>query len=563
MAVREGIKGEFYYIHNNYNNALQALKDYDYHSHITNAEEMTIRYTLDYQKKREEKIYKTLGIDLSSPIPAKKLYEKLYGTKFKDEKEIDNKLDQALRLLNQFFLDMYTFDGRNIFEDENSEKPTDAQKLVSRMYNIKKNLGIWLEKTDLDQNLIEASELEQIANDSMNYWNTEIKEKLLEKDGIDLKVDTNGELIGIIDETSLNKILQKYKSYANDIFGSLSEKGGESLMNGIAGGIMYSTSREMAETNKQKFKGRIEFKNFFKDIDKLNNTDLSKDGDINARTLQNYKMQLENNIERIRKIHNINTPFFKLNIKNVNPKADQVFVLNIETEIEPEFLTFGVSNKMGHTSNKSLKIQSTSLYSILSNSFLTQQALAKMKFSNYVTEVLTNMFINEAGVLQWKIEKPLQGTLIKDILTNLVNTFAYVWLTGGDLDDKTHADFFMMTKNGVVKKGKKNILLPADTYFVSMSSILEKVLKLFKDSASSGFRGGKQIFGTIGYNKELISKQELTKISNLKKYDKDGNLIETDDLKKKMLDVSMGIIQKISKSEQTISISNYGILVGK
>ena len=92
----------------------------------------------------------------------------------------------------------------------------------------------------------------------------------------------------------------------------------------------------------------------------------------------------------------------------------------------------------------------------------------------------------------------------------------------------------------------KKKLLSANTYFVSMSSILEKVLKNFGQSTS--------IFKKVAYNKEKIEKSTLEEISELKSK---KNL---DLLNNKMENVTTDIITKISK-ESAINISNYGVLL--
>lgn len=534
MAAIENIEGQFFYVHNNYENAIQSLKNID-NLNITEREKSILENCIRIQKERENKVYQALGIDYSKEgaIPSQELYEKLYGVKIQDKNgNIDNKLDQALRLLNQFFIDMYTLDNdRDLLEEETSEKPTDAERIVRRMYTIKERMESWLQKTPLDSSQISSEDLTNIAVSSMNYWNSELKNSL-SKEGIELRVDENGNLTGTYTQDELDKILHKYKGKAKDIFGGLSESGSQYFMSSCANYIIYSTSRWADEENKQKFK-EASFNEFFKNPERF-----SQEYDVNTETMLEYKQEIEDRVKLIKENHSFGTPFFDIKVSS-NPKADEIFAIKVENSIKPEFVNFGVSNKMGYTKNKSLKIQTTSLKAILSNAYLNDKSL--LNDTDLIVKAITFVLINEAGVLNWSSGKLIQNSNLDSIIAKLVNTFAYIWLTGGDVD-KTHADFFLLTKNGVAK----NKLLSANTYFVSMSSILEKVLKNYGQSSS--------IFKKVAYNKAKIEKGTLQEISDLKSK-KDLQLLND-----KMNEVTSDIITKISK-ESPINISNYGVLL--
>ena len=219
---------------------------------------------------------------------------------------------------------------------------------------------------------------------------------------------------------------------------------------------------------------------------------------------------------------------------------------------------------MGYTKNKRLNIQGTSIGAMLANAFLSDEATVYtkngsdiierggtsiFKEASYVVKAITYSLVNEAGILNWE-GKPIQNTTIDNILRRFTTTFAYIWFTGGDIG-KSHADFFIVTKNGILKNSKE--LLDANTYFISMSSILEKALNSLERTEA--------FFGKVSYSKPIIDKNTMNNIKELKSEKKEKEL---DFL---MFNTSKIIIDKISKVEKnkgskSIEINNYGILVG-
>lgn len=547
----------FYYINNNKEHLLENLAAWD-SLDINKKEIWVLEKSIQLQKNREKKVYETLSIN-EDPIPVNSLYEKIYGKKIETNNGTkENILDQSLRLLNKFFIDMYTIDNRILIQEEEKveEKPTDAQIIVKRFNEINKYLNIWLEKTDLDTSIINADYLNKIASDSMNFWNEKIK-KSLSKDNIDLTLDSDNNIVGIqnYSEEQLKKITSRYKSFANNIFGGLSEAATQFFASVTSGYIIYGTSDINDSQSRITFKNNKNFKDYFKDNEWL------KIGDINSEQIKDYQDELKKRQAEICKLHSFREPFFSLNLENVNPKADEIFAMQITNDINPEFLTFGISNKMGHSKSTKINFQNTSLGAMLANVFLSDNIFIEdsdinerggstiLNEAETIVKAITYTLINEAGILKWdKTIKPIQNTTIDAILMRFTTAFAYIWLTGGEIG-KSHADFFLMSKNGIEKQGKTKKLLSANTYFISMSSILEKALKYLKQTTA--------FFNKVDYTKAIIDEKNLKEIGDLKA--ENGS-----DLDNKMYTVAKNTISNISKTKHGtgVQISNYGILLG-
>ena len=547
----------FYYINNNKEHLLENLKAWD-SLDINKKEIWILEKSIQLQKNREKKVYEILGIN-EDPIPVNSLYEKIYGKKIETNNGgRENILDQSLRLLNKFFIDMYTIDNRILIEEEEKieEKPTDAQILVKRFNEINKYLNIWLEKTILDSSIINAEQLSKIASDSMTFWNEKIK-KSLSKDNINLTLDSDNNIIGIenYSEEELKKITSRYKSFANNIFGGLSEAATQFFASAISGYIIYGTSDINDSQSKITFKNNKDFEDYFKDNEWL------KSGDINNEQIKDYQNELRKRQAEICKLHSFREPFFSLNLENVNPKADEIFAMRITNDINPNFLTFGISNKMGRSKSTKINFQGTSVGAMLANAFLSDNIFIDdsdinerggstiLNEAETVVKAITYTLVNEAGILRWDNKvKPIQNASIEAILMRFTTAFAYIWLTGGEIG-KSHADFFLMSKNGIEGRGKNKKLLSANTYFISMSSILEKALNYLKQTSA--------FFSKVDYTKAIIDEKDLKEIGELKSENEN-------DLDNKMYTIAKNTISNISKTKHGtgVQISNYGILLG-
>ena len=105
MAVITDIKGKYYYIHNNKENLSGSFKNIE----LIEKEKTILQLCIDKQKEREQKVLNLAGVKNTE-----ELYEKLYGKKSKENNQ--NRLDESLSLLEEFFMDVFSYesDGNKI-----------------------------------------------------------------------------------------------------------------------------------------------------------------------------------------------------------------------------------------------------------------------------------------------------------------------------------------------------------------------------------------------------------------------------------------------------------------
>lgn len=516
MAVITDIKGQYFYIHNNpdsLNGSFQKIT-------LLDKEKTILAKCILVQKTREQKVLK-----MAKATTVENLYEILFGIKTGDKKE--NDLDQCLRILQQYFIDVFSYNGVSVFDKKFKYESGISKKIINSFYNIKKDLSRWLIDNNINEQNINLELIHNILDKTVPVFNEKMKEQtgidfnIKEENGI-MKIDGNINSNGV--EEILKKIFDQYKPAAYGFFGDLSEAGTVYCKNVGTDIILHRMSTSdwytKRDSNSNNLPLEIQYKNIYskykKEIEKLRNRLISD---------------------------NVVTENFSIKSSSF-VKADEIFAFQTTINGNEELFTFGISNKMAASENSSLKIQDTSLSAILSNIYI----LNSFGDVEYISKAIQFILVNTSGLLDWdhlygrgKREVDIKigdgPTTIEKILRQLVSSFAYLWFTGGSVMGSAHADYFLITKNG-------------KTYFIPFSLILEKILKNLEEEDS--------YFSAIGFNKEPINKNKFDNLKKAKlliKNDKFYSSLNTD--MKEIFKESMGKINKPT----LISIRDYTNLI--
>ena len=481
MAVITDIKGKYYYIHNNKENLSGSFKNIE----LIEKEKTILQLCIDKQKEREQKVLNLAGVKNTE-----ELYEKLYGKKSKENNQ--NRLDESLSLLEEFFMDVFSYesDGNkiSILSDKNNKNKINenfCSKVVNSFLNYKTEFKNWLKNNkQLDENNININNINMILDKTTPFLNKKVQDKIhfntIEENGV-RKIE------GSINLETTKKILEdamkEYKSSAYNFFGDLSEAGSVCCVDsGLDYILRMSTSDWFVKGSKLEHDLLPEQLNFNKIKEKY------------SKEINNLKTQIENS--------GVATENFSIKPSSFL-KADEIFGIKIEIDGKTDFFTFGISNKMAATLDSlSVKAQDTSLNAILSNMYMV-----KGQDTEYISKAIQFILVNASGILSWDRKKPRDkanvnielgdgNTTIERILRQLVAAFSYIWFTGGDVMGAGHADYFLVTKN-------------FKTYFLPFSSVLEKIKKNMdaKDS----------YFSAIGYNRTLMNPEYLITLGHMKK----------------------------------------------
>lgn len=502
MAVIQNIENQYFYIHNNYDNALGSLAKIE----LLNRENEILKRTIDAQILREQKIYEIAKVNT-----VEELYESLFG--IKTEKNLENELDSTLRVLWQYFVNVYTYNGTSMYDKKFKFHEGAALQILQSFYNIKNDFSNWLKISEIDQGQINIEHINQILTNITSFMNSSMK-NLLNKDGVKFEIKENNGKISLDGNLTseganqiLEKILKRYVEGGNDLFGMISESGSVYCKAAGSKWIRMSTS------------------DWFNKNDKNNDYLLSEIQQDNM--VKKYKKQLEDLKNEVIK-QNIVTESFSIKASSLL-KADEVFGIETKIDGDSKIFTFGISNKLGRADITDLKIQQTSLSAILSNIYI----LKNYGNVEYISKAIQFIMVNEAGVLNWenKISLSNVNTYIQEILQQLIKSFSYLWFTGGDIMGSAHADFFLVTKNG-------------KTFFVPFSKVLIAIQNNLSNSNS--------FFASIGFNKISIPEKEMDEIKKRKNKDDENHTY----LEGYMKNIFKNTIKGISKDTQ-IKITDY------
>ena len=506
MAIIHDIEGQYFYIHNNPQHLDGSLQNIT----LKTKEDEILKACIKAQVEREQKILKVAGVG-----SVDELYISLFG--IKNEKIKENELDASLRILWQYFVDVYTYNGQDVIDKKFKFQPGAAEKIINSFYNIEQDFSNWLANNKIDKTSINIQTINKILNNIVPHMNNEMK-RLLNEKGVNFNLKEENGLIKIDGDINskgtliiLEQILKQYSSGSNDFFGMISEAGAVYCKAVGSKWIRMSTSDwfNKSDTDKSYLHPEIQY-------------------DSMVRKYKNEIDTLKNKIVEGK----IGTEAFFIKSSSLL-KADEVF--GIETTIfgKKEFFTFGISNKLGRTDNTDLKIQDTSLNSILSNIYILNSYGAV----EYISKAIQFILVNESGIGNWKdIYIDGENTAVSTLLRRLVGAFSYLWFTGGDIMGSAHADFFLVTKNG-------------KTFFVPFSKVLKAIQK--------DVEGENTYFAAISYDKTIhIDEDKMNIIKKRKNKDDEDHIY----LESYMREVFKNNMKKISKATQ-IKISDFNNII--
>jgi len=471
-----------------------------------NGEQVAIKM-LKFQMERENQIYNSLGLapiqtDSNGKITnadnlIEQMRNKLYDLDDK-QKSVKNSED-CIKLLGDFFIELLT---KNT--DIKGENIEDYKEAIYNLKNIRDSFKKYYDQ--LTNNLKEVADRNNIAiNDILEvteYWNTEIKSSLKSgKNGFTF-YEESGEINGNLSLEELKKILTAYKGKQNDIIGGIGEAATIFLTKEIKEHITDNVIRiiDKGTTSRWDEKSAIYKKNY-------------------EDTVIEAVQELKNN-KYVEEIFDMDT--------SKNLKADEVFDIILKTndsKIE-KIISFGISNKTGFSKSGALKIQETSVSSLLTNIFRVENSAYQETYK--IRENLLDLMVNEAGEIAWK------GTnftikSFNDLLRELINRYAYVWFTGGR-SGIGHADFFSLYKNGKL-------------YFIPMSIILQEISV---DLPSTLILRG------INANEYIIFEGQLKELDKLKR----GKSSFGNTVSKQLNEMELDSIKGINKSGR-VELGNY------
>ena len=505
MAVIQNIEGQYFYIHNNPQNLDGSLQIIE----LKNKENEILKACIDAQKIREQKILKVAGAKTVDD-----LYISLFG--LKNEKKSENELDASLKILWQYFVDVYTYNGQDITDKKFKFQPGAAEKIINSFYNTKRDFSNWLTTNQIDQTSINIQNIDKILNSITTHMNSQMK-KLLNEKGVNFNLKEENGLIKIDGDINskgtlaiLEQILKQYSSGSNDFFGMISEAGATYCEAVGSKWIRMSTSDWFNKNNNNNLPSEIQYDTM----------------------VQKYKSQMEELKNQLIK-DNVITENFSIKVSSLL-KADEVFGIQTNIFGTSEFFTFGISNKLGRTDNTDLKIQDTSLSAILSNIYI----LSSYGAVEYISKAIQFILVNESGIGRWKEPLKLNDgeIFISVLLRRLVAAFSYLWFTGGEIMGSAHADFFLVTKNG-------------KTFFVPFSSVLEKIQIDMEKEGS--------FFASISYDKKaFIDPNDMEEIKERKNPSNENHLY----LEEYMRNIFKKSFKNISKSTH-IKISDYNNII--
>ena len=457
-----------------------------------NGEQVAIKM-LKYQTERENEVYQALGLTpiqtdaqgkiVNSDTLIEQIRNKLYDI---DEKQNSIKnAEECIKLLGEFFIELL-----GNYTDLKGENISDYKEAVNKLRNMResfkdyyKNLSDEI-KDVADRNSISIDEILKVAE----YWNTEVESSLKGSKGKVFSLyEESGEINGNLTIEELKKVLSAYKGKQNDIIGGIGEAATIFLTKDVRDYIDDNMIRIVTKGTTSRWDSKSD--KYKKDYE---------------NTVKKAIEELKNN-KYVEEIFDLDT--------SKNLKADEVFdiVLTTNDDKIEKIISFGISNKTGFSKGTALKIQETSLSSMLTNIFRVESDAYQETYN--VRENLLTLMVNEAGEIAW------QGIGFKiayfnDLIRELINRYAYVWFTGGR-SGAGHADFFSLYKNGKI-------------YFIPMSVILQEVSVDLPNTL---------ILRGITANNYIMPEEELRVLDRLKK--KNDNI--TTQLNKMEADAIKGI----------------------
>lgn len=471
-----------------------------------NGEQVAIKM-LQFQLNRENEIYKALGL---APIQIgsdgkianidfliEQIRNKLYDIDEKG-KSVKN-TEQCIKMLGEFFIDLLTknteIKGDNI---------SDYIEAINNLKNMRDSFKKYYTKlsNDLkevaDKNIIEVDDILKVTE----YWNSEIESSLKTgKNGFNL-YEESGEINGNLSIDELKKILIAYKGKQNDIIGSIGEAATVFLTKNIKEQIEDGIERIVIKGTTSRW-------------------------DPNSSVFkEDYEKTVGKAVQELRDNNYVEEIFDLDTSKNL--KADEVFevVLKGNDEKMKKIISFGISNKTGFGKTLSLKIQETSVNSMLSNIFRVENS-AYTETQN-IRNNLLDLIVNETGEIAWKGSN-FTIKSFNDLLREIMNRYSYVWFTGGR-SGTGHADFFSLYKGGKL-------------YFIPMSIILQETSVDLPNTL---------VLRGINANEYIIFEGQLKELDRLKRGKSSfGNTKE-----KQLKEMESESLKGVSKSGR-VELGNY------
>lgn len=442
--------------------------------------------SIETQFNREKIIYNSLGIkDINLDKVTSKEYfkekaEEIKNAIYKIDKNNDKaNIDECMKLLvdhiGKLIIEPKSVNGdikaaRDALAQMVNEfklMKKDGQKYLNTYINSIFNLG---DSFNAQEGMAAIGNWNNFLDDFKINEDENLKDKIL-----------NGEL----DKKRVEEILKKYKSLKNDIIGSIGEMLSTYYFNMGANIIGTYTTSGWGTTNK-----KINYKN------EMIETRVSEPKNIknsfNNISAQAFHKENEDMLQQLNEAINkleIESVSFKLKVSS-ELKADEVYVIEINPEVSPELFYFGISNKTSYSKSKILKIQTTSLESLVKNIYKVATINSPEKINNFnntlsLSDSLKQLALNGVYYNWSKEEGGVDFEDFKNIVNFVVDYYGYVWFTGG-IEDKSHADFFSAYSKGIL-------------HFVPMSFILYLIF----DAVTSN----KHFFSPLDINKYTIAKK--------------------------------------------------------
>lgn len=416
--------------------------------------EIILNSSIDFQRSRENKVYKALGISISDGTytdkDLKKIKEAIYVPQKNkiDNKDIETTIDQCMKTMIEYVDKLLTkYDERENY-----------------------NLDINLPQNSIENVLYILKEFEEMINDSKKYYENKIDKinslgnafsyeeliSLIGREGLKIKeilkitLDEEKDLLkGVIDPKRLEEITKNYtEGSKRSLIGAIGEAMAIYYGNIGDGKILSAFSTSDWYTSKEK-RVRISQGRQLNDTIQLNDEELKQ-------TFNKENSEAIKNIKKIVQNSRYESPKIKFKTGG-DVKADEVYVV-INPELKDELFYFGISNKTSYSeSSNFLKVQTTSLAAIISNLY----KISSLEKTGTISFLLKRLLINAIASNWGKIAI----SEFKNALGIIVDSYGEVWLTGGLENDKSRADFFSVYTQGNFE-------------FIPMSFILEKIYQL-------------------------------------------------------------------------------------
>ena len=417
---------------------------------------------LQKQINKENKIYEALGLKSiqfnqstgiieNSEELIEQIRNKLYGLEDNGKDKTAENAEKCTKIIGDFIKNLI-LEKKNLLEKNNVSKDV-LEEALYELKNLRESYVKFYEKLSeelkevANKNSIEINDILRVSE----YWNTEINSTLKglsKKDNPFTLFEENGQINGSLEIEQLKRALKAYADKENDYIGGIGEAGSIFLTKEIEESIIEEVEGILVIKGKRKLKKETTSR-----WDNISSNKLS----------DNYKKTIGEAVKELREKKVIDEFFILDDSKNL--KADEVFSIILSTNDDKinEIVSFGISNKTGFGTTKQIKFQTSSISSIL-------DGLVRVESSSYsntkdVREGLLDILLNEAAEIAWEGKSgnaDFSLSNINKILKEILNRYAYIWLTGGR-SGLGHADFFSLYKHNKL-------------YFVPMSIILSDFL---------------------------------------------------------------------------------------